>query len=245
MVKTFNSSRNLASDVTLTDTLNFFETKMLQNINTIILAQILDVDLPNKRLIVKSMINGVDTHDLPIDPPKIYDVPYCAQRGGNAGLITEYKVNDTVVVGFCQRMIDITKNTESQSTPTLTRFHALNDGVVLSHWSNSEPTTFIKITDEGITINSLNNPLNITTTGDITINSNKATINATTKCVINSPDIELNGNSKVIGTLTIGNTIINTTGISNSGGILVDSVPFLLHTHGGVTTGTGTTGPVT
>lgn len=245
MVTTFNSSKELSSDLSGTDMIEFSNTKLLHDINTIVLAKIIDVDLPTKRLVVKSLINGVDTHDQPIDPPQIYDVPYCAQRGGNAGIITEYKIGDTVVIGFCQRQIDITKNTMEQSTPTLTRFHALNDAVVLSHWSNTEPTIFIKITDDGIDIQTLNKPLNITTTGDINLTANNVTIAATTKFVVNSPDIELNGNSKIIGTLTIGNTVVNSTGIENTSGILIDSVPFLLHTHGGVTTGTGVTGPVT
>jgi hypothetical protein len=245
MVTTFNSSKELSSDLSGTDMIEFSNTKLLHDINTIILAKIIEVDLPTKRLIVRSLINGVDTHDQPISPPQIYDVPYCAQRGGNAGIITEYKTGDTVVIGFCQRQIDITKNTMEQSTPNLTRFHALNDAVVLSHWSNNEPTIFIKITDDGIDIQTLNKPLSITTTGDINLTANNVTMNATTKFQVNSPDIELNGNSKIIGTLTIGNTIINTTGIQNSSGTLIDSVPFLLHTHNGVTTGTGVTGPVT
>jgi len=245
MVTTFNSSKEVSSDLSGTDMIEFSNTKLLHDINTIILAKIIEVDLPTKRLIVRSLINGVDTHDQPITPPQIYDVPYCAQRGGNAGIITEYKIGDTVVVGFCQRQIDITKNTMEQSTPTLTRFHALNDAVVLSHWSNNEPTVFIKITDDGIDIQTLNKPLNITTTGDISLTANNVTMNATTKFQVNSPDIELNGNSKIIGTLTIGNTVISTTGITNSSGTNIDSVPFLLHTHSGVTTGSGITGPVT
>lgn len=244
MVTTLNSSKELSSDLSGTDMIEFSNTKLLHDINTIILAKIIDVDIPLKRVVIKSLINGVDTHDQPISPPQIYDVPYCAQRGGNAGIITEYKIGDTVVIGFCQRQIDITKNTMEQSTPNLTRFHALNDAVVLSHWSNNEPTVFIKITDTGIDIETLGNPLNITTTGNINITASNVTINATTKFQVNSPDIELNGNSKIIGTLTIGNTVIDTTGIQNSSGTFIDSVPFLLHTHGGVTTGTGVTGPV-
>ncbi len=245
MVATFNSSKELSSDLSGTDMIEFSNTKLLHDINTIILAKIIDVEIPTKRLVVKSLINGVDTHDQPIDPPQIYDVPYCAQRGGNAGIITNYKIGDTVVVGFCQRQIDITKSTMSQSTPNLTRFHALNDAVVLSHWSNNEPAVYIKITDDGIEIETLNKPLNISTTGNINMMANNITMNATTKFTVNSPDIELNGNTKIDGNLSIGNTTINSTGISNTGGTLIDNVQFLLHTHSGVTTGGGTSGPVT
>lgn len=245
MVTTFNSSKELSSDLSGTDMIEFSNTKLLHDINTIILAKIIDVSIPEKRLVVKSLINGVDTHDQPISPPQIYDVPYCAQRGGDAGIITDYKIGDTVVVGFCQRQIDITKNTMEQSTPTLTRFHALNDAVVLSHWSNNEPTVYIKITDDGIEIETLNKPLNISTTGNVNVMADNVTIDATTKFIVNSPDIELNGNTKIDGILSVGNTTINTTGISNTGGTLVDNIQFLLHTHSGVTSGTDTSGPVT
>lgn len=245
MVTTYNSSKELSSDLSGTDMIEFSNTKLLHDINTIILAKIIDVEIPTKRLVVKSLINGVDTHDQPIDPPQIYDVPYCAQRGGNAGIITNYKIGDTVVIGFCQRQIDITKNTMAQSTPNLTRFHALNDAVVLSHWSNNEPTIYIKITDDGIEIETLDRPLNITTTADVNVMANNITMNATTKFQVNSPDIELNGNSEIIGTLKVGNTIINTMGISNTSGTDIDNIKFLLHTHGAVTTGTDTSGPVT
>ncbi len=229
MSDTFNATRELSTDTTITGALNFFTNKKIQKINTLVLAEILTVDTVNKRLIVKSLINGVDSKNLPIDPPSIYDVPYCAIRGGTAGIITNYVVGDTVVVGFCQRQIDITKKTGKRSTPNLTRFHALNDAIVISHWSNTEPTIFVKITDNGVEINGGSMQVAIETSGDITINSDNLniqasdsiSINATDKISLIAPQIEINGELKING------------------------IPFLLHTHSGVTSGTDTSGPVT
>lgn len=227
MVDTFNASRDLNSDLSLADALDFFKTKMFQGINTIILGQVLEVDSVNKRLSIRSLINGVNTFDAPTTPPTIYDVPYGAVRGGSAGIITHFIVGDNVIIGFCQRQIDSTKTTESQSTPALYRFFSLQDAVVLSHWSNSDPTVFIKILDTEITIQAMANPITINTTGDVTINSENATINATMLAKVTAPTIELDGNVTVSETLTI------------------DGLPFLTHTHSGVTTGGGNSGPVT
>lgn len=226
MADYFNSSTDLSTYTTSTGSQKFFLSKRIQQINTIILAEVLSVDNSSKRLSVKSLINGVATDKTPIDPPIIYNVPYGSVRGGSAGIITEFKPGDTVIVGFCQRQIDAVKRTGARSTPNLLRFHALNDAVVLSHWSNNDPNIFIKVTDDGIEIQGVGQPIQITTTGDVTINSKNVNINATEKVTITAPEIDLNGEVKA-EELTIG------------------EIPFLLHTHGGVTSGTDLTGGVT
>lgn len=240
MVDTLNATRDLNSDLSLTDALDFFKTKIYQSINTIILGTVIDVDLANKRLVVKSLINGVNSKNAPINPPNIYDVPYGAVRGGNAGIITHFVQGDNVIIGFCQRQIDTTKSTSSSSTPTLYRYFSLQDAVVLSHWSNNEPTIFLKITDDEITIQATNKPISITTTGNTTINANNATINATGLAKIQAPSIEIDGSAVVNGTLTIGTTILSSTVPA-----IIDSHPFLAHIHSGGTLSGGLTGPVT
>jgi hypothetical protein len=185
------ASRELNSDVSLTDALDFFRTKIFQSINTITLGKILDVNLITKRLQIQPLINSVDTNNAPIISPVIYDVPYGTIRGGNAGIITEYQINDTVIVGFCGRQIDATKATMGASTPTLYRYFNLQDAVVLSHWSNTDPTIFLKIANDGITIQGSTLPISVTTTNNVTINAQNATINATT--------ITLAGDTKIDG----------------------------------------------
>jgi len=230
MAKIISASRVLTSDSTMSDALNFFKTKMYLEINTITLAKIISVDEDRKRLTIQSLINGTDSSNKPITPPTIYDVPYSCIRGGNAGIITKYVVGDNVVVGFCQRQIDITKETESQSTPNLFRFFHLQDAIVLSHWSNSEPNIYIKITNDVVEIQATSKPITISTTAKTTINANNAEINAT--------QTTINGNLIVNGNATInGNASVEA--------LTIDSSPFLAHTHSGVSTGTQNTGPVT
>lgn len=224
---TFNTTRTLTDDHSLTDTLAFFKTKILQGINTIILGEVQKVT--GNRLIVKSLINGIDSKNNPIFPPQIYDVPYGTIRGGRAGIITEYKKGDTVVIGFCQRQIDSTKRTGNQSTPALLRFHSLEDAIVLSHWSNDDPEIFIKIIDDGITIQSQNMPISVETTGNLSAQCATANINATTSATITTPNLTLNGNLEVNGTITCTNATIG-------------GKDFISHIHSGGTGSGGNTG---
>lgn len=219
MVQTFNASRNLTDDASLTDALEFYKTKLLQNINTIILGEVIEVNNNTKQLTVQSLINGVDSKNNPIIPPVIRDVPFGAMRGGNAGLITHYKIGDNVIIGFCQRQIDTTKRTGKRSTPALVRFHNLADAIVLAHWSNNDPEIFISILEDGITIEAKDKPITINTTGDIIANAVNANITATGQTTIESPTINLNGNVIISGALT-------------SATATIGGIDFATHQHG-------------
>lgn len=234
MVQTFNASRNLTDDASLTDALEFYKTKLLQNINTIILGEVIEVNNSTKQLTVQSLINGVDSKNNPIIPPVIREVPFGAMRGGNAGLITHYKIGDNVIIGFCQRQIDTTKRTGKRSTPALVRFHNLADAIVLAHWSNNDPEIFISILEDGITIEAKDTPItinttgnltascntaNITCTGDIIANVVNANITATGQTTIESPTINLNGNVIISGALT-------------SATATIGGIDFATHKHG-------------
>jgi len=202
------ASRELNSDLSLTDSLDFYRTKIFQQINTLTLGKVLGVDLATKRLEVQPLINGVDTNNAPIIPPIIYDVPFGTIRGGSAGIITEYQVGDTVIIGFCQRQIDATKATMGPSTPTLYRYFSLQDAVVLSHWSNTDPTIFIELSSAGITVQAGAQPVAITSTGNVTVNAQHATINAT--------NIDLNGTLSINGKPYLSHAHV---GVQTGGGI--------------------------
>lgn len=225
MVTTYNATRDLNSDTTLTDALDFFKSKLFLEINTIILGTIIVANPTTRRLQVQSLINGINSLNAPVTPPIIYDVPYGDIRGGNAGIIVDFQIGDNVIIGFCQRQIDVSKETGSSSTPALLRFFSLQDAIVLSHWSNSDPTIYLKITNSEVTIQATSVPVTIFTTGNLTINAN---------------NIALEGSSTVTGTLTIGTTVFN-----SSLPAIIDGQPFLTHIHSGVATGGSNTGPVT
>lgn len=251
MFPTFNASRDLTSDASLTDALDFFKTKVFQQINTITLATVLSVNLITRRLQIQPLINGVNTQNTPIIPPMIYDVPYGDIRGGNAGIIIDPVPGDSVIVGFCQRQIDSTKSTGASSTPSLYRYFSLQDAVVLSHWSNADPTIFLKITNTEVTIQAVSNPITITTLGNTTINATNVTINATAIATVTAPAINLNGDVIINGSLAVSGIVTAVSGpftidspVVMNTTLTIDGTSFTGHTHTGVTPGPDDTGPV-
>ena len=233
MVQTYNATRNLTDDLSLTDALGYYKTKILQGINTIILGEVLVANNTTKRLTVISLINGVDSQGNAITPPQIYDVPYGTMRGGNAGLITQYKKGDNVIIGFCQRQIESTKRTGAASTPTLTRFHDLADAVVLAHWGNDDPTIYIKILETGIEIQGLDQNVTVNTTGNVTASCANATITATEDVTVSATTAEIVATTSATitaPTLTVNGSLVVTGSITAATGT-IGGIPFTTHEH--------------
>ena len=152
-------------------TLQFLLTKNNLNFNCLAIAQVIAVET-NGLLTVKSLTNYKLVDNTPIDPPEIYDVPFGMIRGGNCGIIIQYKVGDIVLVGFIDREITSLKYDKDgnpipikQYTPAIIRNHNIADAFVIMSWGNlantSMPSTYISMNDsDGIKISS-NNPINI------------------------------------------------------------------------------------
>lgn len=208
MATTFNATRTLTDDLSLTDALNFYITKILQNINTITLATIKDINHTTKRATVQPLINGIDSNNNPIIAPIIYDVPYGTIRGGNAGIITEYQIGDNVILGFCQRQIDATKRTKKASTPSLIRYHNLADAVIICAWNETDPLVYVSVTDEGVKIEANDQNVEVVTTANITAQCAQAEITATTSAKITTPTLTLDGNLVVNGTISANDATI-------------------------------------
>lgn len=245
----FSSSQNINDSLSLTDALEFFVLKKLLKVHTLTLAKVISVNENKTRMKVQSLINNVSNDNKPIAAPFSYDVPCGSMRGGNAGLITEYQPGDNVLIGYCERQIDAVKRTQSAQTPSLMQTHALEDAIIIAHWSNTPPSVYVKITDNEIEIQAVNKPITIITTGDTLIKAENATIEATTLATIKAPTIKLDGvvqaTSSIEATTSVkgGTTTISDSGVSSStGSTKIDNKPFLLHTHGNGNGGNPTTG---
>jgi hypothetical protein len=225
-----NSSRKITDDLSLTDALEFFMLKKMLGLHTLTLAEVLEVNSDKSRMTVQSLINNVDNNDRSAPAPQIYDVPCVMMRGGNAGLITEYKKDDKVLIGYCERQIDAVKRTEARQTPALFRSHALEDAIIIGHWSNTLPSIYVKITDDEVTIEAVDKPITIVTTGNTIVKANNATIEATTLATIKAPNIKLDGIVEATSSMTISNNLS------------VSGKDFITHVHSGVTSGGSNTG---
>ena len=249
-----NSSRTLTDDLSLTDALEFFILKKMMGLHTITLAEVLEVNATKTRMTVQSLVNNLNNKDQSVPAPKIYDVPCGSMRGGNAGLITEFKKDDNVLIGFCERQIDGVKRTQARQTPSLFRTHSLEDAIIIAHWANTPPSIYVKITDDEIEIQAVDKPITIVTTGNTMIKATNATVEATTLATIKAPIIKLDGAVQATSTMTVttsvtspiingGTTTISNAGISSStGNTNVDNKLFLAHTHGNGNAGNPTTG---
>ena len=149
---------------------------------------------------IQPIVNNLDIVGNPIIPNIIYDVPTSMEVGGNAGLIVEFEEKDIVLVVFCQRDITNIKHNWSQGNPNSLRKFNLNDAIIVKKLSNTQPTIFIKITKDGIEINSNNK--------DTIINSQNATINAQNTATIHAQTANVRasnvnlGNEPTFGILT-------------------------------------------
>ena len=241
-----HSSQNLNDSLSLTDALEFFILKKLLHIHTLTLAKIISINENKTRMTVQSLINNVSNDNMPHSAPLVYDVPCCSMRGGNAGLIIEYEINDNVLIGYCERQIDSIKRTQCAQTPSLIQTHSLEDAIIIAHWSNTPPAMYVKIIKDKIEIQAVDKPITIITTGTTIIKAENATIEANKLATIKAPLIKLDGKveatSITTSILTAGTTTINSIGvISSSGDLNINGKPFLLHTHGNGNNGNPTT----
>lgn len=158
------------------NTLQYAINQALMNVNTILPCKILAIT--GSTYTVQPLNNIISADGTPIAPPVLSNIPACITMGGNAGIIIEYVINDTVLVGFCQRDITTIKQSWLLSNPASFRKFSLSDGVIISKLSNSLPTIYVKVTASGVEINAPSLP--------VTVNSQSATINAETVALGNN-----------------------------------------------------------
>jgi hypothetical protein len=210
------------------------------------------VDLAKQTVSVQPAIQGqvaaADGSLKFVNLPLLVDVPITWPRAGGFALTFPIAIGDEVLVIFSSRCIDAWWQSGGVQPPAEHRMHDLSDGyAILAPTSQPKKlsgvsatnvqlrdaagTTFVEIAPGGI--------VRITSVSEVNISTPLAKIVA--------QNIELTGAVKVVGDIT------HTGGLTTSGeikaatvvgtiGITSGGKPFNTHTHGGVTTGAGTTG---
>lgn len=203
------TSSNIRSEYynSATNAIKFAITTMLREMNTFLPCEVL-VNEGNQRYTIRSLVNYLDILAQPITPPSISNIPRIQNRGGEAGIITELEVGDIVLVGFCQRNISTVKENWTQQNPSNLRYCDLADGIILGKLSNDLPTTYVKITANGIEIVSPNGPVSINSVGQaVTVDCDSATVTANT-VVVDSGDIILGNDTGAASYVLNENTTI-------------------------------------
>jgi hypothetical protein len=161
---------------------------------------------------VKPLVQMVAADGQTIEHSVIHGVPYARTQGGTNAVIMDPQVGDIGVAVFASRDISGVKKDPTNpagAPPPSLRAYDFADAIYLGVILTGTPTQYVRFTGDGITLHSPG------------------------KVTVEAPDIELDGDVAVSGTLTAqGDVVGQGTSLHN-------------HVHGGVTTGSGSTGPPT
>lgn len=117
----------------------------------------------------------------------IHNIPYSRLQGGTNAVIMDPAVGDLGIAVFASRDISSVKKNKGQSNPGSGRRNSMADGMYVGGLLNGTPTQYVQFEGGGVTIHS---PVKIT---------------------LSAPDIAINGNTALTGTLSSnGHDISNT-----------------------------------
>ena len=174
---------------------------------------------------VTPLVNQVDGNGIPTPHVTIYNVPYMRVQGGTNAVILDPRKGDIGICSFASRDISKVKKTKTQANPGSARKFSYADGLYIGGVLNGAPTQYVQFSDSGVTITS---PTQVTVT---------------------APIVQINGATVINGTLTQTGTGNNATFSGNitttTGDVTAQGTSLHTHRHGGVQTGSGTTGAPT
>lgn len=205
--------------------INYAINQELLQLNTLMLCKVIQY-YPNTRTCdVTPIINSISGNGTPINPPTLFKCPISDVVGNGCGIEIAYSAGDIVYVGFCQRDISNIRDWWANGNTTINapfnpqsyRICDIADGIILFRVSNQAPTIKIKITTDGIDIESVGKP--------VTINAQTINANITGNASITANEVDINS-----GNINLG---------SGGAGVLTGNTTFSV-TVTGVQPGTGT-----
>lgn len=172
---------------------------------------------------VQPMVHQIDGAGKAIPHGVVHALPFFTFRAGLSAVIVKPRVGDIGLVIFCSSDISAAKKNKAASPPRSRRRFDWADGLYIGGFLGGTPTQTITIDDDiGITITgSASKPVTINAPGGLTVAGNMA----------------VTGTLTHTGNMTVSGTITGTTDVVGGGKSLKN------HTHTGITTGSGTSGP--
>ncbi len=148
---------------------------------------------------IQPIVSLIDSQDKEFPHGIIRNVPYVQIAGGIAGIIISPEIGDIVLGVFSQRDITEIKNDWQNGRPDSNRKFNLADAICIGLLSNNKPTTYIKITKNGIEMQSQDKPITINNTNDITVNTKNLNIttSANTYLTTVNATITASGDTKI------------------------------------------------
>ena len=172
---------------------------------------------------VQPMVHQIDGAGKAIPHGVVHALPFFTFRAGNSAIVVKPRVGDIGLVIFCSSDISAAKRSGKPSQPGSRRRFDWADGLYIGGFLGPTPTQTITIDDDvGITIQgTASKPVTINAPGGLTVAGN----------------MTVTGTSTHTGNMTVSGTITGTTDVVGGGKSLKT------HTHTGITTGSGTSGP--
>lgn len=168
---------------------------------------------------VQPMVAQVDGAGNAVPHGIIHAMPVWRVQGGNSGVIIKPAVGDIGVAIFASTDISGVKRSGAPTTPGSARRFDWSDGIYLGGVLMAPPTQFVRLDEEGVTITAADGL--------------PVTINAPGGLVVNAPTASFSQDVAVTGDMTTGP------------GSTFNGKSFDSHTHSGVQTGSGNSGPPT
>jgi Phage protein Gp138 N-terminal domain len=209
------------------------------------------VDLIAQTLVVQPAIKGevtnTDGTTSLVNMPVLVDVPIVWPRAGGFALTFPIAVNDEVLVVFASRCIDAWWQNGGVGAPAEVRMHDLSDGfAILAPTSQPKKLANVSAANVQLRDEAGTTFLEIAPGGKIKVTA-VSEINLIAPLMKLAGAVEITGTLKQTGAVTVVGDINQTGALLTSVSVTSPSVvsggkPFNTHTHGGITTGTGTSG---
>lgn len=203
----YSQSNNQGSDA---NALAFSFERLLAGKHFIKQALVLAVrgEAPDLRADVLPLVTSVDADGKQIDGVPIYNIQVWRLQRGNSAIIMDPVPGDIGLIAVCDTDTSVSRQARKESVPGSKRNHSLSDAIYLGGVLNQAPTQFIEFADNVLRIITPN-PLKVecanaevTATESATLNTKKATINASEAIDANTLKLKVSGDIEAGGNIT-------------------------------------------
>ncbi|THD45415.1 oxidoreductase [Enterobacteriaceae bacterium ML5] len=218
------------------NSLAFAIKQLIGNYAFIDLAEVVEVNA-DQTVDVKRLVLGTTAAGNRMEPGVIYNIPYMQLRRGASAVIMDPVEGDLGIIVVCDKDISNVKSTKKSALPGTERSHSYGDAIYLTGIAslNSDPIQYVHFRNDGIDVVS---PM------VVTVSAPTIELNGDNRVSLNAPQIVLNG-QVTQGAGSHAGAAVFKNGATTPADFAAGSISLKSHRHGGVQTGSGSTGTPT
>ena len=227
--------------------LDFFVRTLLEGVNTATLCRVEAVTndggvSPVGFVDLTPLVNLVDGAGNATPRGRVYRCPYLRLQGGANAVILDPQAGDIGIAVFADRDISSATANKAPANPGSARRFDMADALYLGGVLNGTPTQFVQFSADGIKL--VSPTAVVLEAPSVEINCETFALAATSSATITTPTLTINGNTQANGTVTATGTITAPTVVGTTN-VTFGGKSGVAHTHSGVQTGSGNSGPPT